>query len=289
MKRKTSLTLILTLIIVFFLFLSITLIINYNNQQADAPEQDKNITDADKEIEIDNNDEFIMVLPDDYLIVDTVVDIYPEEDIVDNYDELITILPDNYLIEENSNDIVDTIPPENSDNITNDTDVIPEIPNDEFLEEEIPNPPIIEDEEIPPIIDEDKEEPEPSKWNITEKYINSQEDGNGTILWELLISYDNLNASNLLETNQTYLIFKIMTNENSNTANWYAFSHAFYLDEFDNYNSTGCLNNLVHSIQFAVVTIAPDDSDFGGYNLNTLTQEHFISISEVFYNTQYNS
>jgi hypothetical protein len=120
--------------------------------------------------------------------------------------------------------------------------------------------------------------------NVTESYANSQADGSGSILWELTVNYGGLNASDLLAQDGYYLIFKVSCSaDGSESDKWYAFVDAFYLDEEEGYNSTGYLNGSVYSVQFAVVTVAPGDAEFGRYD-NELSAWDFVAVSEVYYN-----
>jgi hypothetical protein len=103
------------------------------------------------------------------------------------------------------------------------------------------------------------------------------------MLWNLTVSYGELNASDLLKEKGYYLVFKVSYSaEGDADEKWYAFDNAFYLDEEDGYNSMGYLSSLVYSVQFAVVAVAPTDSVLGAYD--SLTESDFVSLSEVYYN-----
>jgi hypothetical protein len=113
-------------------------------------------------------------------------------------------------------------------------------------------------------------------------------DGNGTQLWMLNVSYDALNASKLLEEKGYYLVFKMIYSDPADgTEQWYAFTHAFYLEEFESHNSTGYLNGYIHSVQFAVVDVKPDDEHYGAYDHGSLDESNFIATSEIFYNQHF--
>jgi hypothetical protein len=104
------------------------------------------------------------------------------------------------------------------------------------------------------------------------------------MLWNLTVNYGGLNASDLLAQKGYYLVFKVNGGADGNESDkWYAFVDAFYLDEEADYNSMGYLNASVYSVQFAVLTVAPDDTAFGGYD-NALSVSDFVAIGEVYYN-----
>jgi hypothetical protein len=122
-------------------------------------------------------------------------------------------------------------------------------------------------------------------FTIDSFYTNSQANGGGVWLWMVNVSYNEMNASDLLSEKGLYLVFKL--NGSDEEAKWYAFSYAFYLEEADGYNSTGYMNSSVSDVQFAVVNVKPDDESYGGYDAGTLTEENFIDITEVLYNEYY--
>jgi hypothetical protein len=137
---------------------------------------------------------------------------------------------------------------------------------------------------------EDKNEPTDAGFVIVEDYKNSMADGSGAMLWNLNVSYYELNASDLLAQHGLYLVFKsYYTADGEVSSNWYSFAHAFYNEETESYTSTGYLNGYVHSLQFAVVDVAPDDTELGGYNNVELSSSNFKAISGIFYNNYFNN
>jgi hypothetical protein len=125
--------------------------------------------------------------------------------------------------------------------------------------------------------------------NVTESYANSQADGTGSMLWSLTVSYGGLNASDLLAQDGYYLVFKVSCSATDSASDkWYAFVNAFYLEEGEGYNSTGYLNRLVYSVQFAVVTVAPTDKTFGSYE-SALGENEIVAISEIYYNQYFSA
>jgi hypothetical protein len=136
-------------------------------------------------------------------------------------------------------------------------------------------------------IEEGRKEDKEQLLLVEEFYTNSQANGGGKMLWMLTVSYDGLNASDLLEQHGLYLVHKMTYSEDENDGKWHSFAHAFYLDEEEGYNSTGYLNGYIYSVQFAVVNVAPDDANLGAYENVVLTEENFIDISEIYYNLHF--
>jgi hypothetical protein len=190
-------------------------------------------------------------------------------------------IDNNVMVADDEHTLIATQPDEFLvvDKIIDDT-----IQDKDVIDDETDN---IKDNIIDNIIEEDVTVtyPNSAKFSIVETYANSQADGGGSMLWMLNVSYDGSNASNLLADKGLYLVQKTLYgDENSSSEKWFSLSHAFYLDEEEGFNSTGYLNGYAHSVQFAVVNIAPDDVEFGTYSEGLLTADNFVGISHVYFN-----
>jgi hypothetical protein len=122
---------------------------------------------------------------------------------------------------------------------------------------------------------------------IEEFYSNSQADGYGSMLWMLNVSYNGLNATDLLAQHGYYLVYRTAyEGHDIQERTWYSFVHSVYFLEEATYNSTGFMPQT-KAIQFAVVKAAPTDEVFGGYDNLKLTYEHFVGLSRVYVNSYF--
>jgi hypothetical protein len=271
--RKTSLNLIFTLSTVLIVVLLTLAIVTTLIQKNDTTIAE---TPAIVESTADTNDE----TSDDKLVV------LPEEkenkDVTIENNDTTTTLPE----EDKSDEQVKL--PENSDSLENEittTPAEPEITIPETGEENNAESSGTDDDVII-IVDTNKPIIDKSLgFTVNETYKNSMADGSGTMLWNLDVSYNQLSAGNLLEQNGLYLVFRsAYSADGENTSNWYTFAHAFYNDEAENYTSTGYMNKYIYSIQFAVVDVAPNDTEFGGYDDVQIEEDNIIAISAIYYN-----
>lgn len=252
MKKKTSFYLVVTLTIVFIAYLISVAILLSSKWHTKSTVADREITTETKTTPTQPDDHFIIEDFSNSEIKDNVVK--PEESIV-------ITAPDDTKVDE----IYDDVIIDDSDDTSSDddvTDVTPPTEDDSYV-----SGPVI------------------YNFVVVEEYQNSMADGSGKMLWNLNVSYNDLNASDLLAQHGLYIVFKTNFDaDGENSTQWYSFAYAFYNEEGENYNSTGYLNGYVYSIQFAIVDIAPDDIEMGGYNDGLLTDDNFITFSDIFVN-----
>jgi hypothetical protein len=124
MKRKISLTLVftLTIAIVALLFLfAVTILARFLNKKQSVFEQPESVDIVDEEVEIEQENGFILLLPDDFLVVESTVGDFFE-------DSTEVIYPEE-------NDKV--VPPINNEDVAQpeeDEEVIPPVADDEQIE-----------------------------------------------------------------------------------------------------------------------------------------------------------
>jgi hypothetical protein len=236
----------------------------------DVTEPNEDVTTPDEDVTTPNEDNKDTLDEDDKEI-----DSQPDEDDDTSKDDVTT--PDED--DDTSNDDVTT--PDEDNNTSNDDVTTPDEDNNDNN---------VEGDKDNNVEDETEDEPIIGNFTIVEDYKNSMADGSGKMLWNLNVSFNELNASDLLAQHGLYLVFRcVYSADGESTSEWYSFAHGFYEEETEGYNSTGYLNGYIYSIQFAVVDVAPDDTVLGGYFNVELTQSNFKAISEIFYNLYFNA
>lgn len=320
MKRKTSLNLVVTLALAFLVLIASAFIMSFGSQKG---ENSKNLIVSDGETTspdespivkdplVDNDDDKhfgggMFEIPDKENSKDPCdTELNPSDkndnenvETPDENDETDVVLPDDdgesdatTPDDDGENNVEPPVEDDKSDDDTTDKDDDADDNNPDKDDNDTELPPSNDDEdEQPDNSDDDSDEINAPSDNLTVSvnYTNSQADGYGTMLWRLKVSYNGLNATDLLEKEGKYLIYKVYYGENSDlTEAWYSFAYAVqldYLEEGADYNATGYLNGYAQAIQFAVVDIAPDDDFLGKYDSTLLKNKNFIALSEIYTN-----
>jgi hypothetical protein len=261
---------------------------------------DKDIfEDKDTENTPENKDEELPATPDEELPAtpDEELPTTPDEELPTTPDEELPSTPDEdekeVEIPSEKDDVEEEIPSEKDeteDPSAEETDVTP--PSDNDTDEKDSEDGETDDSEDADTDDTDANDEADEIIDLShllkveEEYKNSMADGTGAMLWNLNVSFDGLNATNLLEKHGLHLVYKVNYSTDS-SSEWYSFAHTF-LEEFESHNATGYLNGYVHSIQFAVVNVDPDDTVMGGYINVELERSNFIATGNVHYNNYYN-